>query len=131
MECFFYLGNSSFKYNINTAKKYITLPVIVICPINPTPVFGFHRQFAYKKFVQYKYENHTEVVKTLKNLQRNKNEFWYTSGEIIIWCSYMSGEYYECDYGNSSEVVTELSAVNDRKISVTLKGILTSLNFMF
>ena len=108
--------------------------MIVICPMNPTPVFGFNKQFAYKKFVQYERMN---FVKTLQNLQSNKNEFWYTSGEIIISCLFLLGEMHICDYGNDITGVDpmfpnnlqEIPKFTMRQISVTLKGICNIIKF--
>ncbi len=111
--------------------------MIVICPKNPTPVFGFNKQFAYKKLVQYEEMNQTEVVKTLKNLQSNTNEFWYTSGEIIINCYFILGEFHICDFGNNITEVDpmfpnnsqEIPEFTKRQISVTLKGICNIIKF--
>ena len=105
--------------------------MIVICPLNPTPVYTFNRQGSYKKLTQYEKMNHTEVVKAIQDLKNNTNEFWYTYDEIIKKCGFLNGAYYESDYrrnytqviptfSSSSQVVPGLAKP---QISVVLEGI--------
>ena len=111
-------------YNINSEDTEIPFPVIVICAENNfLTKIGYNSQGLYKKNIMFRNLNLSEMIKTVKGINNNSEEFWYSQDDLLDQCALIDGTYYGCKFGyKAQETETIFFGQKIRSIVIAVKG---------
>ena len=64
--------------------------------------FGYNSQAFYRKKLEYRFKNSTEIADILEEIQTNNDEYWFSQEDLLEKCALIDTVYTRCKFGLES-----------------------------